>query len=341
MLRSVVFLLISLAFVIMAAGLACAADSETAPEPAPMAGDAESHPFAVESGDREMQLKLFEEGGRESFLRKKGSSLDSLFESEFASPIAPRETNLPPFAPPSAIETPAHRTDVPIAPEDPCLPALYTNWQEFGQDDQTGFRSEFIGLRIFIDRLNFELVVDGIRKDDSVEEIYRTHVALGEMNSPTPGGRFVINHIYCYPDVVYFDAQGERVPGLYNGFFAPLLLCDEHGRCQRFRELGLHGFQASAIPIGRHISPATFGAVSAGCIRVPDPCKLKRVLIQAVGVGALKQNDRGCYHWLKKPIEVVIGDRYPGMDEPNLVSIFEQGLTQVGDGLKSLLDVFR
>ncbi len=334
MLRSVFFLLISLVSVIMAAGLACPEGSDTTPGTSLSAGDKEPHPFAVEPGDGEPYIKLFEEGRGESLFRKKVSPLDSLFEREFeASPSL--------FAPPSAMEPPAHRTNVPVAPEDPCLPALYTNWREFGQDDQSGSRPGFQGLRIFIDRLNFELVVDGIRKDDSVEEIYRTHVALGDMNSPTPGGRFVINHIYCYPDVVYFDAQGERVPGLYNGFFAPLLVCDEHGRCQRFRELGLHGFQASAIPIGRHISPATFGAVSAGCIRVPDPCKLKRVLIRGLGVGALKQNDRGCYHWLKKPIAVVIGDRYPGKDEPDLVSIFEQGLTQVGEGLKSLFDAFR
>ncbi len=42
------------------------------------------------------------------------------------------------------------------------------------------------GCGYLLDRLNFELVVDGIRKDDSVEEIYRTHVALGDMHSPTP-----------------------------------------------------------------------------------------------------------------------------------------------------------
>ncbi len=59
------------------------------------------------------------------------------------------------------------------------------------------------------------------------------------------------------------------------------------------------------------------------------------------GTGGAETKRPRCYHWLKKPIEVVIGDRYPGIEEPNLVSIFEQGLTQVGDGLKSLLDVFR
>lgn len=341
MLRARVFWFVTILFLIVAAGVASAAASETASEIASTLADKGSYPFAVEPGEGDMHINLFEEGRGANLLHKKVLPLDSLFERELASPSAPADTNCPLFSPPYTGEPPAHRPSVPVAPEDPCLPALYTNWQEFGQDDQTGFRPEFSGLRIFIDRLNFELVVDGIRKDDSVEELYRTHVALGDMHSPTPGGRFVINHIYCYPDVVYFDAQGERVPGLYNGFFAPLLVCDEHGRCQRYRELGLHGFQASAIPVGRHISPATFGAVSAGCIRVPDPCRLKKVLIRTVGLGGLKQNDRGCYHWLKKPIEVVIGDRYPGTDEPNLVSIFEQGLTQVGDGLKSLLDVFR
>ncbi len=230
---------------------------------------------------------------------------------------------------------------VVVAPSDPCLPGLYTNWQEFSQDDTDKQRSEFKWLRIYIDRLNFELVLDGLRKDDSIEEIYRTHVALGDVNSPTPEGRFIINHVYCYPDVVFFGTEPEPIPGLYNGFFAPLQICDEQGRCQRFRELGVHGFQASAIPPGRHISPDTVGAVSAGCIRVPDPCKFKKALIKAAGLNGLKQNDRGAYHWFKRPVEVIIGDRHPDSDEPNLVSIFERGVTQVQEGLKSLLDVFR
>ncbi|MBI5249413.1 MAG: L,D-transpeptidase [Desulfomonile tiedjei] len=270
-----------------------------------------------------------------------GTSAQNLPSNETVSTDTPVDAIAPPPPAPSAQEPTAHPPDVVIAPNDPCLPGLYTNWQEFGQDDTNVPKPEFKWIRIQIDRLNFELVLEGIRKDDSAEEIYRTHVALGDVNSPTPEGRFIINHIYCYPDVVFFDTQAERVPGLYNGFFAPLLICDEQGRCQRFRELGLHGFEALSIPNGRRISPATVGAVSSGCIRVPDPCKLKKAIIRTAGLGGLKQNDRGCYHWLKKPVEVVISDKYPDEDEPNLVSIIERGVTQMQEGLKGLLDVFR
>ena len=272
----------------------------------------------------------------------------SALETESSGGSLPVSGNVPLPVPadtsaPSTSETPVAATPavVVVAPSDPCLPGLYANWQEFSQDDTDKQRPEFKWLRIYIDRSNFELVLDGVRKDDSIEEIYRTHVALGDVNSPTPEGRFIINHVYCYPDVVFFGTETEPIPGLYNGFFAPLQICDEHGRCQRFRELGLHGFQASAIPPGRHISPATVGAVSAGCIRVPDPCKFKKALIKAAGLNGLKQNDRGAYHWFKKPVEVIIGDRHPDSDETNLVSILERGVTQVQEGLKSLLDVFR
>lgn len=257
-------------------------------------------------------------------------------------PATPDVTSPPPTVAPPVLESTVPSPAVVEAPNDPCLPGLYTNWQEFSQDNSDGGpRPEFKALRIYIDRLNFQLVLEGLLKDDSVEEIYRTHVALGDVGSPTPEGRYVVNHIYCYPDVVFFDANAERVPGLYNGFFAPLLICDEQGKCQRFRELGMHGFQASAIPAGRHISPATVGAVSAGCIRLPDPCKFKKALMKAAGLGGLKYNDRGAYHWLKRPVEVVINDGYPDADDTNLASIIERGVTQVQEGLKSLFDVFR
>lgn len=227
------------------------------------------------------------------------------------------------------------------APNDPCLPQLYTNWQEFAQESRENRGFEFKIIRILIDKNRFELLVEGTTNDNAVYDIYRTFIALGDVHSPTPDGSFLINHIYCYPDVVFFDTSGQPVPGLYNGFFAPLLACDAEGKCQRHRDLGIHGFQAAAIPPGRHISPATFGAVSAGCIRVPDPCSLKKAIIAAAGVGPLKQNDRGSYHWLKKPVEVVIGDSYSVFEESDLASIIQGGLTHVQEGLKNLFDVFR
>jgi hypothetical protein len=187
------------------------------------------------------------------------------------------------------------------------------------------------------------LTLFGVRKDGSADEIYSTHVGLGDLSSPTPEGDFVINHIYCYPDVLFFDASGERVPGLYNGFFAPLLSCDEHGRCKRFRELGIHGFHGASARAHnvRVSSTSAYGAISAGCVRVPDPCRLKSELIRLSGLGPIKRNDRGAYHWLSRPIDVIITGNYPGTEEPTtLVSIVQQGVEQVHDGLKNFFGIF-
>ena len=227
-------------------------------------------------------------------------------------------------------------------PDDPCLPPLYKDWREFGADARPeSVRASFAHVRVVIDRSTFELVVQGIGRDDSTQELYRTPVALGDLNSPTPAGQFLLNHIYCYPDVVFFDSvSAEKVPNLYRGFFAPMLLCDEAGRCERFRDLGIHGFDASAHPRPEGIVPATYGAVSGGCIRVPDPCKLKSELIRAVGVGPIKKNERGCYHWLNKPVEVVVTGYYPGTEPLTIVSILEAGLHQVQSRLKGIFDVF-
>ncbi len=227
-------------------------------------------------------------------------------------------------------------------PNDPCLPSLYKDWREFSADPQAeSLRIAFPQVRILIDRSTFELTLEGVQGDASAQELYRTPVALGDLNSPTPEGRFVLNHIYCYPDVVFFDEASGKVPNLYRGFFAPVLACDETGHCERFRELGIHGFDASAHPRPQGIVPATNGPVSGGCIRVPDPCKLKQELIRVVGVGPIKKNDRGCYHWLKKPVEVVISGYYPGTGEPvTIVSILQEGLQQVRNGLKGFFEVF-
>jgi hypothetical protein len=182
--------------------------------------------------------------------------------------------------------------------------------------------------------------MEGVRADDSVEEIYRTTVALGDPDSPTPEGELWINHVYAYPDVVFFHASSEPIGGLYNGFFAPLLVCDDRGRCQRHHDLGIHGFHPAASPLTAAMRPDTYGAVSGGCIRLPDPCAFKSALIGSVGVGALRRNDRGTYHWLNKPVRVVIAGYYPGTEPPTLVSIFEEGMHQVQEGLKNLWDGF-
>jgi len=229
-------------------------------------------------------------------------------------------------------------------PEDPCLPGLYRDWQEMSLDsEERATRNGFASCKIIIDRSTFQLVVQGVRKDGSAEVVYSTHVGLGDLGSPTPEGDFVINHIYCYPDVLFFDASGAKVPGLYNGFFAPLLLCDDHKRCKRFRELGMHGFQGAAARTHHvHVtSTATYGAISAGCVRVPDPCRLKSELIRLAGIGPIKRNDRGTYHWLARPIEVIITGNYPGTDDQTtLASLFQQGVEQVHDGLKNFFGIF-
>jgi hypothetical protein len=230
----------------------------------------------------------------------------------------------------------------PRVPDDPCLPSLYKDWHELSQEAKTEGQGRGFGqFRIVLDRSRFTLSFEGLRQDGSAQVLYQSPCGLGDVETPTPEGQFVINHVYCYPDVVFFGNSGERVPQLYNGFFAPVLLCDEQGRCDRFRELGIHGFTASAHPQPTEVRRETCGAVSSGCIRVPDPCKLKAELIRTVGIGPLKTNDRGTYHWLDKPVAVIIHGQYPGATDPMTVaSILKQGLSQVQQGLKSLLGVF-
>ncbi len=207
--------------------------------------------------------------------------------------------------------------------------------------DRTTLTMNSWRFRISLDRATFTLKFQGLRRDKSAETVYQSECGIGEVDSPTPQGRFIINHVYSYPDAAFFGESGEPHRGLYNGFFAPLLACDDDGLCQRFQDLGIHGFNPSAYPDPAAIRPETCGAVSGGCIRVPDPCKFKTTLIRLVGIGPPKKNDRGVYHWLNKPVEVVISGNYPGTkDFGTLVSLFEQGLSQVRDGLKNLINGF-
>jgi hypothetical protein len=230
---------------------------------------------------------------------------------------------------------------LPNPPDDPCLPSLYKDWGEFSFDHRDHDSGSCSNLKIVIDRSAFRLTIECEKPDGTVDELYESEVGLGDLNSPTPAGRFLINHIYCYPDVVFFSSKNERIPSLYNGFFAPLLLCETGGRCRRYNDLGIHGFQPSAHPHPSGINRETTGAVSAGCIRIPDPCRLKHTLIGKVGIGDLHKDDRGFYYWLQHPVQVeIIGD-YPGQEEYlNLVNLFERSLTQVQEGMRNLLDMF-
>ncbi len=237
----------------------------------------------------------------------------------------------------------ANQTDlsrIVIPPNDPCLPGLYTDWQELSQEETKGNSKRFHSVRIVITRSDFRLTLEGIRRDGRVEDVYNTSVGLGDYRTPTPEGRFFINHIYCYPDVLYFDPSSTRVQGLYNGFFAPVLACDSRGRCARYRDLGIHGYYKENV--GRRVSHTqTYGAISAGCVRLPDPCKFKSELIRVVGIGPAKQNDRGTYHWLKRPVELIITDYEARPEEdPTLTAMFQQSLDQVQGGLRDLLSIF-
>jgi hypothetical protein len=227
-------------------------------------------------------------------------------------------------------------------PEDPCLHPLYKDWHEMSLDIRVDRPDHgFVKFQIVLDRSDFSLSLEGIRRDESTEVLYQSPCGLGDVQTPTPEGRFIINHVYCYSDVVLFATSGERIPMLYNGFFAPLLECDRGGRCRRYRDLGIHGFNRSANPDPRVIRNEVCGAVSSGCIRVPDPCNLKSALIRFVGVGPLKKNDRGSYHWLDKPVVVLITGDYPGStDQDTVMSIVEKGLNQVQHQLKGLWNAF-
>ncbi len=194
---------------------------------------------------------------------------------------------------------------------------------------------EYVGAQIIIDREEFKLVLEALRRDGSIEEVYTSRVALGDPKDLTPTGKFLINHVYCYPDVILYDDNEVRLPNVYKGFLAPLLICDEEGNCDRYQDLGIHGFDASAHPNRERIRPDTYGPVSHGCIRVPDPCGFKTALIRMAGVGPVKKNDRGCYHWLQKPVPVWIVDR-----DSSVAALIKEGFLQVGRGIKSLLKVF-
>lgn len=227
------------------------------------------------------------------------------------------------------------------APKDPCLPSIYRDWYELNKDVREDDALQKTSIRIVIDRSMFNLLIEEMNSEGEPQEIYRTPVALGDLRSPTPVGSFIINHIYCYSDVLFFGASQQVIPHLYHGFFAPLLLCQQTGSCERFRDLGIHGFFPDARP-NSAIRPETFGAVSAGCIRLPDPCAFKHHLLRRVDLGPLKRNDRGSYHWLKKPVEVLIVNGYTGNDHViNFLESVTSGLGRLEGGIRELLQSLR
>lgn len=239
--------------------------------------------------------------------------------------------------------SPAVTTDQSVSsevlqpPEDPCLPSPYKDWYDFSKQAREGDVPVAGRTRIVIDRSMFHLLIEEYNPGTFIEEIYATPVGLGYLRSPTPEGNFIINHIFCYTDVLFFSASQEAVPNLYNGFFAPLLECDVKGNCRRFNDLGIHGFAPDARP-DASIRPETFGAVSAGCVRLPDPCSFKRHLLRRVELGPLKRNERGSYHWLKRPLEVIIVNGYTRTDPAaGFFDSVTSGLDKLGAKLKEML----
>ena len=231
-----------------------------------------------------------------------------------------------PVVSPGVNERRAHDID------DPCLPALYKDWSEFSIDMEDYRRSnKIVGASISIDPANYQIRLEAILSNGKKKEIIRQNVGVGGPTSPTPEGFFIINHIYCYPDVLFFPENSEPIKGLYSGFFAPLHLCDQGRNCRRHNDLGLHGFHVAHHPNSDSINHQTFGAVSAGCVRVSDPCSFKMELIRLVGIGSLRQNDRGYYHWLKKPVQVVVqGEEIHDADQTTIASILEESISSFG-----------
>lgn len=222
--------------------------------------------------------------------------------------------------------------------DDPCLPRLYKDWEEFSVDHEEYRRSNrIIAARIVVDTVKFSLTLEAILPGSEIKPVITQNVGVGDIRTPTPEGSFIINHIYCYPDVMFFGDNAKPVSGLYNGFFAPLLVCDEHNNCARHKSMGIHGFEGIFHPGHVSITPGTYGAISGGCVRISNPCSLKIELMRIVGVGPIRKNDRGCYHWLKKPVQVVVNGKDLENEQPTIVSLIEESIFYLG---KEVADIF-
>ncbi len=241
----------------------------------------------------------------------------------------------------AASHGPPPQTDVTkeiLMSDDPCLPPLYKDWSEFSADsDDYRRRNRITGARILINLETYNIALEAIMSGGENKLILSQNVAVGDARTPTPQGSYILNHIYCYPDVLFFGENSKPVSGLYNGFLAPLLVCDDNMNCRRIKDLGIHGFQGKFHPNLSAVNLETFGAVSAGCIRIPDPCSFKMELIRIVGIGPLKNNDRGSYHWLKKPVEVIAYKKDLETGENTIVSILEESFSSLGSEISNIV----
>lgn len=271
---------------------------------------------------------------------------DIALEGVANAPVAPHESH---SAPQRIIEDVQRTVSDGLLPQtdiakdiqmsdDPCLPPLYKDWSEFSADSEDYRRRNGItGARILINLETYNIALEAIIPGGENKLVLSQNVAVGDTRTPTPQGSYILNHIYCYPDVLFFGDNSKPVSGLYNGFLAPLLVCDENMNCRRIKELGIHGFQGKFHPNLSAVNLETFGAVSAGCIRIPDPCSFKMELIRTVGIGPMKNNDRGSYHWLKKPVEVLAYKKDLETGENTLVSILEESISTLGSEISNIV----
>jgi hypothetical protein len=86
------------------------------------------------------------------------------------------------------------------------------------------------------------------------------------------------------------------------------------------------------FPVPGAIRPGAEGHSSGGCIRLPDPCAFKKALTRSARLGPLRKNERGSYHWLERPIEVLIYD-----DKATILSLLEEGIGLVSRRVGSAL----
>jgi hypothetical protein len=64
-------------------------------------------------------------------------------------------------------------------------------------------------------------------------------------------------------------------------------------------------------------------------------------LFSLIGVGKVLKNDRGSYHWLNKNVDVEIFDQESELEETvTLAKILEEGITSIGLGLRSVMNIF-
>jgi hypothetical protein len=90
----------------------------------------------------------------------------------------------------------------------------------------------------------------------------------------------------------------------------------------------LHGLNPTLLPEGNIYQSQHYGPVSAGCVRLADPCGFKREFIRHAGIGPVRSNERGHYHWLSRPVSVEVVDEIGWSVFSSIISTFGSILGQ-------------